>query len=335
MSNPDALRLLRMTTGAMVQQAVCAATQLGIADRLKGGERTSSDLAGALEVSEDALYRVLRFLSGEGVFVETGPRCFANSSSSEFLRTDIPGSLRSVVLYRGSQPYVCSMDWLLDGIRTGKPGSQEVLGMNVFEYFRRNPREASAFDEAMTAMSALWAPDIAAGYDFGKWGSLMDVGGGNGLLLAEILRVHSGLRGVLAEQPYVLDRARQRGFLSGDVSERVRFEEVDFFEAIPRGCRAYLMKSILHDWDDDRARRILLNCRRAVPDDGAYLLVEYHLGEENVPSIGKSADMQMLIRTGGRERTVNEHRELFASAGFRLSQVIAIQELMILEAEPA
>jgi len=207
--------------------------------------------------------------------------------------------------------------------------------MNIFEYFRRNPPEASVFDEAMTAISALWASDIAAGYDFGKWGSLMDVGGGNGLLLAEILRVHSGLRGVLAEQPHVLDRARQLGFLSGDVSERVRFEEVDFFEAIPRGCRAYLMKNILHDWDDDRARRILLNCRRAVPDDGAYLLVEYCLGEENVPSIGKSADMHMLIRTGGRERTVNEHRKLFASAGFRLSQVIAIQELMIIEAEPA
>jgi hypothetical protein len=140
------------------------------------------------------------------------------------------------------------------------------------------------FDDTMTAISALWAPAIAAAYDFGRWGTVTDVGGGNGLLLAEILRVYPGLRGVLADEAPVLERARQRGLVSGALADRVRFEPSNFFEAVPSGSRAYLMKNIIHDWNDDDARRILLNCRRAVPDDGVLLLVEYCVGDASQQS---------------------------------------------------
>jgi len=186
----------------------------------------------------------------------------------------------------------------------------------------------------MSAISGLWARAIAGAYDFGRWGSLMDVGGGNGSLLAAILRAHRDLRGVLVDQAHVLERLRHRDMGSPQVASRLRVEPCDFFQAIPSGCRALLMKNIIHDWDDARARQILLNCRRAVPDDGVVLLVEYRLGEENVRSLGKAVDLAMLAVTGGRERTVEEHRRLLASRSLRLNRTIPCDEVMILEALP-
>jgi hypothetical protein len=330
------MQLLRMTDGLIIQQSLYAAARLGIADVLKDGERTSAELATVLQVKEDALYRVLRFLSGEGVFRETAMRRFANSTLSEYLRTDVPGSIRSILIFRGGRFYFSSFGDFPSSVETGLPAREKALGTDGFEYLRRDTEEARIFDDAMTAISALWAPDIATAYDFGSWGSLMDVAGGNGLLLAAILSAHSGLRGVLADQAHVLKRARERGLLSGELADRVQFEPADFFQAVPPGCRAYIMKNILHDWDDRRARQILLNCRRAIPDDGVLLLVEYWLGEENAPSLGKTIDMVMLAVTGGKERTVSEHSDLLAGAGFQMTRIIPVRnEVMILEAKPA
>jgi hypothetical protein len=239
------------------------------------------------------------------------------------------------LIYRGSPYYFSSFGDLLYTIKTGAPAREEAPGVNSLEQPRRNPVDARLFDDAMTDISMLWAPNIAAAYDFGRWGSLMDVGGGNGLLLATIMRANPALCGVLGDQPEVLERARQRGFWSPDLTGRVRFEPIDFFRAVPSGCRAYLMKNVIHDWDDERARRILLNIRRAVPNDGVLLLVEYCLGDENTPAIGKAIDVAMLAMTGGRERTVREHRELLSSAGFSLNGTLPLSnDVMILEAKP-
>ena len=333
---PTPLALLRMTDGLVVHQALCAAATLGVADLLNDGERKTAELATALQVNEDALYRALRFLSGQGVFRETAPRTFTNSPLSEYLRTGVPGSVRPVLIFRGRSYYFSPFTEFLYTIETGIPARDKVLGKGAFEYLRVNPEEERAFDDAMTAISALWAPAIAASYDFGRWGSLTDVGGGNGLLLATILNAHPGLQGVLTDAPSVVERARRREFLSGALAPRTRFEPCDFFQAIPSGSRAYLMKNIIHDWDDGEARRILRNCRRAVPDDGVVLLVEYCLGDDNTPSLGKMVDLVMLTATGGRERTVDEHRVLLASAGFQLTRVIPVStEIMIVEARPA
>jgi hypothetical protein len=187
----------------------------------------------------------------------------------------------------------------------------------------------------MTNLSQLVGPGIASAYDFGQWGSLIDVGGGNGVLLAEILKVHTGLRGVLADQPHVLERARQRGFLGGDLAERSAMQICDFFREIPSGCRAYVMKSVLVDWNDEQARDILLNCRKAVPKDGALLIVDFSAGEDHLSLQGAVVDIAMLVLTGGRVRTIREYRDLLARGGFRLSQVIlAPGGVSLLEALP-
>jgi SAM-dependent methyltransferase len=162
----------------------------------------------------------------------------------------------------------------------------------------------------------------------------MDVGGGNGLLLAEILKAHPKLCGVLADQEHVLERAKQRGFLSGELATRVRFEACDFFHQVPPGCQAYLMKSVIHDWDDEASVKILRNCRRVVPKHGALLLVEWNLGDSNAPSLGKMTDLVMLALTSGKERTIAEYRELLARGGFRLNETIRAGDAIIVEALP-
>ncbi len=207
--------------------------------------------------------------------------------------------------------------------------------MDDFEYLRHNPELARVFDDAMTNVSELAGPAIAAAYNFGVYGSLMDVGGGSGILLSHILRAHPTLRGVLADQAHVLAGARDRGFLSGDLETRTTMAECDFFKEIPTGCRAYLMKSVIHDWNDDQSRTILLNCRKSIPKDGALILVEFVLSGLNLPSPGKYLDLVMLVSTEGRERTVDEFRELLGKADFRLDRVVPTAAgVAIIEARP-
>jgi len=163
----------------------------------------------------------------------------------------------------------------------------------------------------------------------------MDVGGGNGILLAAILTAHPGLRGVLADLPHTIERAADRGFLGGELASRSAMQACDFFDEVPHGCRAYVMKHVIHDWDDERAHNILANCRRSVPKHGAVLLVEFALPEGNAPSAGKFADVVMMLMTGGKERTVEEYRHLLGQAGFSLNQVIStVSGLNIIEALP-
>jgi len=328
-------QLLRVREGFVLHQALHAVAKLGVADLVEDGLHHTSELAAELKVNEGALFRTLRLLAGQGIFEETAPRTFKNTELSHFLRTDVPGSLRPLFIFWGSEFYYPCFGEILYSLQTGEPSRTKLAGMDGFEYLRQNPEQARIFDEAMTAGSQLAGPAIAAAYDFGAWGSLMDVGGGNGILLSHILRAHGGLRGVLADQDHVLERARKRGFLGGELETRTTMESCDFFRAIPSGCRAYLMKSVIHDWDDEQARAILGNCRKAVPRDGVLLLVEFALAGQNLPSLGKVIDLIMLVLTGGRERTVDEYRDLLASGGFQLNKVVPTPaEFAILEATP-
>jgi hypothetical protein len=335
-TSTPALQLLRMTDGLVVHQALCAAARLGVADLLADKERHVADVATALHVDEGALYRTLRFLAGHGVFRQTARSTFANTPLSHYMRSDVPGSVRSVLVFRGGRYYVSPFVEFLSAVETGQPSRARVLGESGFQYLRRHPDDERVFDEAMSVISELWAQAVAAAYDFGRWETLMDLGGGNGLLLATILRAHAGLRGVLVDEPTVIARAQMGGVLGGDLAERARCEPCNFFEGVPTGSRAVLMKNVLHDWDDEQARRILLNCRRAVPNDGALLLVEYCIGEENVPSLGKTIDLVMLAVTGGKERTIDEHQRLLRAAGFSLERTVQVSpDIMLLEAFPA
>ena len=327
--------LLRAREGFVLHQALAAIAELGVADLLEPNPRTTEDLARELRVNEPALYRILRMLAGQQIFEETSSGAFRNTELSRLLRSDVPGSLRPLFIFWGSEFYYPCFGELRYSIQTGKPAREKLAGMNGFEYLRRNPDLARIFDNAMTAGSQLAGPAIATAYDFGHWGSVMDVGGGNGILLSHILQAHPRLRGVLADLEHVLERARQRGFLGGDLKLRTATQPCDFFHEIPAGCRAYMMKSVIHDWDDDRARKILTNCRKVVPDDGALLLVEFAVSGKNLPSTGKIIDIIMLTLTGGQERTDEQYRDLLASAGFRLSRVIpTAAEFAIFEALP-
>lgn len=330
-----AANLLRCRTDLIFHQAAHAAAKLGIADLLERGLRTTAELARELRVNGDALYRTLRALASQGVFVETAPHTFANSQLSQSLRTDVPGSVRPLFIYWGTEFYYRSLGGILHSIETGEPARAKFLGTSEWEYMRNHPELAQVFDNAMTNNSNLTGPGVAAAYDFGAWDSIMDVGGGNGILLSHILHAHKRMRGVLADQAHVLERARQRGYLGGELASRASMQECDFFREVPQGCRAFLMKSVIHDWDDEKSRQILINCRRTIPVNGVLLLVEWSLSEPNLPSTGKMMDLLMLVLTGGKERTIDEYRQLLASAGFQLRNVAPTpSEYTIFEALP-
>jgi hypothetical protein len=334
-STETPMRLLSMSEGLIIQQALYCAAKLGVADLMKDGPQTSSQLARDLEVNESALYRILRLLASRSVFEETSPGTFANTELSQSLRSGVPGSVRSILIFRGSELFFGPFAEILHSVRTGEPARTKVFGMDGWEYLKQHPELARIFDDAMTDMSAIVGPMVAGAYDFGRWGSVMDVGGGNGILLASILKAHPEMRGVLADFPHVLERAQQRGFLGGELQVRSAMQPCDFFSEVPSGCRVYVMKSVIHDWDDEHAERILANCRRAVPADGAILLVEWTLQEGNLHTGGKLSDVVMLVMTGGKERTLEEYRQLLTCAGFRLNQVMRTSsDLSIIEALP-
>jgi SAM-dependent methyltransferase len=329
------MRLLSMSHGLIIQQTLYCAAKLGVADLLKDGPQISSELARDLKVNEPALYRILRLLASQNVFEETSPRTFANTELSQFLCSGVPGSVRSILIFRGSELFFGPFAEILHSVRTGEPARTKVFGMDGWEYLKRHPEQARIFDDSMSDMSAIVGPMVADAYDFGRWGSVMDVGGGNGILLASILKAHPETRGVLADLRHVLERAQQRGFLGGDLQVRSAMQPCDFLREVPPGFRAYVMKSVNHDWDDERAEKILANCRRAVPEDGVLLFVEWTLHEGDLYPGGKLFDVVMLVMTGGKERTAEEYRHLLACAGFRLNQVILTSsELSIIEALP-
>ena len=332
--NPTA-QLLQYRSQLILHQAIAAVAKFGVADLLERGIHATSGLAQELALNEDALYRTLRALAAQGIFEETSPRSFRNTPLSNPLRSDVPQSVRALFIFSGSEFCARPFQEFAYSLQTGIASRHMLSGMDSFQYLAQNPELAKIFDDAMTAFSNLIGPSVAGSCDFSSWESLTDVGGGNGILLAHILQAHKSLRGVLADVPHVLERARLRGYLSGDLASRAIMQPCNFFETIPTGTRAYLMKSIIHDWNDDQSLQILANCRRAVPADGALLLVELGLSEPNQPSGGKIIDLFMLVLTGGRERTPDEYRSLLARSGFRLNRVIPTGiDFVILEALP-
>jgi hypothetical protein len=334
-SNPFA-QLLQFRSHFAIHQAICAVSKFGVADVVERGMHNVSDLARELSLNENALYRTLRALAGEGIFQEFPDRSFRNTPLSNVLRSDVPGSLRALFIFSESEFVSRPFQEFAYSLRTGIPSRHFISGMESFAYLAQNPELAKIFDDGMTSFSNLIGPLIAGAYDFSAWETLTDIGGGNGVLLAHILKAHKTLRGTLADVPHVLDRARHRGFLSGEIAPRTHMQTCNFFEAVPPGSRAYLMKSVIHDWDDQKALQILRNCRQVVPENGALLLVEMGLSEPNQPSFGKAIDLYMLVLTGGLERTIEEYRQLLANAGFRLNRVVPTgTDFFIFESVPA
>jgi hypothetical protein len=331
-SPPQAL--LRMVTGPWVAQAIYAAAKLGIADLLRDGPQPCAGLAQATRSDTRSLYRVLRALASQGVFAEEGERDFRLTPLAECLRSDVPGSLRAFAIMMGEQWVWRSWGEILHSVRTGQPAFEHVFGQPLFDYYATHPEAGRVSSEGLTSRSAPENGAVVAAYDFSSARTLVDVGGGQGSLLAAILAANPDLRGVLFDMPHVIEMTRP---ILGELvhAGRCELQAGDFFSALPEGGDIYVMKKVIHDWDDEHARTILRSCRAAIPDTGRLLLVELVVPLGNEPSFSKLLDLLMMVYPGGMERTEPEHRSLLGSAGFELLRIIpTASTVSIIEAVP-
>jgi hypothetical protein len=324
---------MRLGTGYWVSQCVYVAALLGIADLLKDGPRSPAELAKATGTHERSLYRLLRALASVGIFAEDAEGRFSLTPLAEPLRSDLPDSMRSAAIFMGEELYRAWGE-LLYSVRTGKTAYDKVFGQPIFDYLSTHLREAKLFDEAMVSIHGPETAAMLDAYDFSGIGTLVDVGGGNGSLLIGVLQRYPSLRGILFDRSHVIERARASLEAAG-LSGRCTTVPGSFFESVPAGGDAYLMRHIIHDWDDTQALTILRHCRNVMEPGRRLLIVENVVQPGNAPSFGKLLDLNMLVIPGGMERTEEEYRKLLAEAGFRLERIVPTRtEMSVIEARP-
>ncbi|HTV03020.1 MAG TPA: methyltransferase [Luteitalea sp.] len=323
-------RLLTLIDGAAVTQMIYVAARTRVADHIGAGSPSVDEIAAATKVHPDSLYRVLRTLAGYGVFEELEGRRFRQTPVSRLLQGDVPRSMRAAAEVRGEDFFWRSWGALRDSVRTGETGHELVFGEDTFTWFARHPDQARLFDDFQASMTAAAATAITKAYPFPPSATVADIGGGNGTLLTAVLGAHPGVKGVLFDLPHVVDAARPR--LAAQAA-RLQFTGGDFFKAVPAGAQIYLMKYIIHDWEESKALAILANTRRAMPGGAHLLVIEDLVCGPNQPCRAKLGDVNMLVRTGGRNRTREEYDALLARGGFRIERAIpAAGDLHILDA---
>lgn len=325
--------LVDLVTGYWVSQAVVAAARLGVADQLTHRPRSVPDLARATGTQPAALHRLLRALASVGVFQEGEDGRFGLTPAAALLRSDTPGSLRSFAMLQEYQYQAWAE--VMHSLRTGETAFARVFGKPLFGWLANNAEASAVFDAAMRGMTAQVSAAVASVYDFGRLGSVVDVGGGSGELLVRLLTAYPKLRGILFDQQHVAASAGGRIAAAG-LQDRCEVRSGDFFEEVPPGADAYVLKWILHDWDDGDAVRVLTRCREAMDASARLLVVEAVLPAGNEFAPQKWVDLTMLVVTGGRERTQAEYEALLALAGLRLTSIAATDsEMSVLEAVPA
>ena len=320
----EAVRLLGLVNSCWMTAAISAAADLGIPDLLVEGPRSSRELADTIGAHEPFLRRLLVALSTLDVCEARDDDMFALGPLGEVLRSDAPVSVRSWALYSGAEMWPV---WghLAEAVRTGRSGREIDSGVREFEFLDANPDSARRFDEAMVELTRLATPGIVAAYPFSGCRRVVDVGGGYGELLTAILDAHPSLTGILFDIPNTIDEAHAHVEQSG-VSDRCELVGGSFFESVPAGEDLYILKSIIHDWDDERSREILRTCTEAMRDDSRLLVIERIRPEQVDNSPGSQniarADLTMLVALAAQERTESEFRELLASAGLQVQNVI-------------
>lgn len=334
----EPLHLLQMITGMWITQSIYVAASLGVADYLAEGPKAVDALAGQVQCSADYLYRVMRALAGNGIFTEVSPRCFALTPTAHYLRSDVPGSLRSLALTISDEwQWNCFGD-LLETVKTGQSAMQRRYQVqDTFEYLTQvAPKSGETFDHAMTGWASSIHMAVLESYDFSDLKSLVDIAGGHGVLMSSILKRYPDLRGTVFDLPNVVAGATAT-LAEADVSARCETVGGSFFEAVPSGQDAYMLSHILHDWGDDDCVKILNNIRQAMPNAARLLVVEMLIPEADAPHFGKLLDVTMLsIFSGGRERTEAEYAQLLQKAGFAIQRVVPTPGLVsVLEAVPA
>jgi len=320
-----------MILGIANTQAMFVVAKLGVADLLKDGPKSVEDLANATQSHAPSLYRVMRTLANQGIFVETENRQFALSPLAELLKTNAQGSLRDYSILSGSGYQLQVWSNLLKAVQTGEPAFKHTYEIGIFEYFQDHAEDSKFFNEAMTSISKMDTTAVCNAFDFSSFHTIVDVGGGHGYLLAGILNAHPSLKGVLFDLPPVVSGAHDLIHQAG-LSDRCRLVGGDCLKEIPKGGDVYILKRVLVAFEDKSAEKMLANCRKAIVPDGRLLIVDPNV---NTP-YGNVYDILMLAMTpGGRIRTEAEHRELFSRAGFKLSRVVPTNSyLSIIESVP-
>ena len=333
MTQPAPPTLGSMMSGFWISQSIYVAAKLGIADLVHEAPQTAEQLAAATDTQPEALYRLLRALASVGIFREDEQHRFVLTPNADLLRSDVKNSQRAMAIMSGEEQFV-SWSEALYTVRTGKNAFEKVYGAPVFDWLSKHPEQAALFDRAMQSVHGRETAAMLDAYDFSTIRVLADVGGGNGSVLGSVLARHPQLRGMLCDLPGVIERAKS-SLAKADFADRLRTVVTDFFVEVPSGADAYLMRHIIHDWDDEKSLRILQNIRRAMPADGRLLVVESVVPPGNDPSQAKLLDLHMMVVPGGKERTEEQYRELYQAAGFQLASITpTTAEVSVIEGRP-
>ena len=331
---PAALQMPQFITGFWMSRAVFIVAKLGIADLLQSGPKSVEELARATETHAPTLYRVLRAMASIGVVKADGDGRFALTPLSETLVTGVPGSVRWFIISELGQEHYPAWGNLMHSVKTGEIAFDNHFGVDIWEYFAQNPEDAALFNDSMSGMTAAANEAIMSAYDFSSFNKIVDVGGGHGGLITSILQQNPQATGVLYDSRVVIEGALPRLEAAG-IADRCEAVAGDFFQEVPAGGDAYVMKWIIHDWDDEKAIRILKNCRSRMKPDGRLIIVDCVVPDNDEPDFSKTFDLNMLVMTGGKERTAAEFQELLAAAGLKLLRVIPTNvPTSIVEAEP-
>lgn len=326
---PPPAQLMNFIVGKWISKPIYVAAELGIADMLTENPKSIEELAQASQSHAPTLYRMMRALASVGIFSETEDNRFELTPMAEYLKA---GGMRSIALMFNADWSDNAWGYFLDSVKTGETAFEKAHGMPVSEWLEKNPRAADVFNEANAVKATNFSRAIVNAYDFSGITTLTDIGGGLGALIADILIANPLIKGLIADTPLVIQEAKKFIQAQG-IKDRCEAIACDFFKKIPSGSDAYLMSNILHDWPDEQCRIILKNSYRAMSAESKLLVVEMVIPPGNEPSVAKLLDLEMLVTTGGRERTEKEYKTLLESSGFKLSRRIATQEsICILEA---
>jgi C-methyltransferase len=332
---PAPAAMMEMIIATWTSQAITVAAQLGVADALANGPLPIDELAARVGADADALRRLLRALISRGIFRHRSDGRYELNSLANTLRSDAPASMAWAARFYGSREQRERWTLLVDSVRTGKSVVPALHGKESFDYFAAEPELAELFNQTMTSISELTTARVVAGYDFSAYPTIVDVGGGHGPLLAAILAAAPASRGVLYDLPRVVASAPGR-LRKHNVADRVLIAEGSFFDSVPGGGDAYVLKNIIHDWPDDKAVQILRNVRAAAGPRATVLLIELVIPKHDRDFPGKWADLEMLLNLAARERTESEYRDLLSQAGFRMTRVVqTASPLSVVEARAA
>jgi hypothetical protein len=318
---PPPVQMLQMLAGFQISQALYVAAKLGVADRLVDGPRSVADVADALGAEPSSLGRVLRTLASLGVFTESEPGIFAVTALGRTLASDEPGSMRDVALM-WMETHYDPFSRLIDTVKTGATAADVHYGEPFFDWISQYPDQVGQFTGAMANLTTGIKAGAVAAYDFNGAGKIVDIGGADGALLAQILAGTPSTTGVTFDLPHVIAEA-DAAIKGHGLGDRLRAESGDFFEAVPTGADTYLLSLVLHDWNDGRAGQILGNIRQAAKPGATILALEPVMPAGDEPHMSKMLDLTMLAMTGGLERTEDEHRQLFERAGLAFQHVIS------------